>query len=167
MRFIDTQQDPWRPVEGEDGPNVTITPAPQRLLTLAQWHAVRAQWPRELPTAVAVPNDAAIEDLAEDLPRIALVVLHFPKWTDGRAYSQARILRSRYRFEGEVRAIGDVVVDMIPLLDRTGFDTALMRTDQNEGIAERQLERFEAYYQGDVHDNHPLFARSGGRGASA
>jgi uncharacterized protein (DUF934 family) len=159
MRFVDIQQDSWRPVEGEDAPNVTITPAPQRLLTLAQWHAVRAQWPRELPVAVAVPNDAAIEDLAEDLPRIALVVLHFPKWTDGRAYSQARLLRSRYRFAGAVRATGEVLVDMMPLLSRTGFDQAQMRADQGREAAERALHFFPGHYQADVHEQRPLFSR--------
>ena len=110
-----------------------------------------------------MPTSRTIE---ADLPRLALIALHFPKWTDGRAYSQARILRNRYRFAGEVRATGDVVVDMIPLLDRTGFDTALMRSGQDEAIAERQLKGFEAYYQGDVHDNHPLFARPSGQATS-
>ena len=159
MRFIDITQDPWRPVEGEDGPAVTITPARQRLLTLAQWHAVRAQWPHELPVAVAVPNDAAIEDLAEDLPRIALVVLHFPKWTDGRAYSQARLLRARYRYAGAVRATGEVLVDMMPLLSRTGFDEAQLRADQSRETAERALHFFAGHYQADVHEQRPLFLR--------
>jgi uncharacterized protein (DUF934 family) len=159
MRFIDTQLDPWRLVEGEDGPNVTITPAPQRLLTLTQWHAVRAQWPSEIPVAVAVPNDAAIEDLAEDLPRIALVVLHFPKWTDGRAYSQARLLRARYRYAGAVRATGEVLVDMTPLLSRTGFDEAQLRADQNREFAERSLRIVTGHYQADVHEQRPLFSR--------
>jgi uncharacterized protein (DUF934 family) len=164
MKYIHPDNDRWAGASaGEAAPSA----APNRLLTLAQWQAVREQWPADLKLGLLLPNDSDVEEIEADLPRFALIALHFPKWTDGRAYSQARILRSRYRFEGEVRAIGDVVVDMIPLLDRTGFDTALMRTDQDEGIAERQLERFEAYYQGDVHDNHPLFARSGGRGASA
>ena len=152
MRFIDIIQDPWRPVEGEDGPAVTITPARQRLLTLAQW-------PHELPVAVAVPNDAAIEDLAEDLPRIALVVLHFPKWTDGRAYSQARLLRARYRYAGAVRATGEVLVDMMPLLSRTGFDEAQLRADQSRETAERALHFFAGHYQADVHEQRPLFSR--------
>jgi hypothetical protein len=56
---------------------------------------------------------------------------------------------------------------MIPLLDRTGFDTALMRAGQDESVAEHQLERFGAYYQGDVRDNHPLFARPSGQQVSA
>lgn len=159
MRFIDIQQDPWRPVEGEEGPTVTIAPAPQRLLTLAQWHAVRAQWPRELPVGVAVPNDAAIEDLAEDLPRVGLVALHFPKWTDGRAYSQARLLRARLRYAGAVRATGEVLVDMMPLLARTGFDEALLRADQSREAAERALRFFPGHYQADVHEQRPQFSR--------
>ena len=157
MRFIDLQQDPWHPVEGEDG--AAIAPAPGRLLTLAQWQGVRAEWPRESPVAVAVSNDAAIEDIAEDLPRIALVVLHFPKWTDGRAYSQARLLRARYRYAGAVRATGEVLVDMMPLLSRTGFDEAQLRADQSREVAERALHFFPGHYQADVLEQRPLFSR--------
>jgi uncharacterized protein (DUF934 family) len=164
MKYIHPDHDPWaRAPADEAAPNAR----PNFMLTLAQWQTVRDQWPADLKVGVLLPNDSDVEEIAADLPRFALVALHFPKWTDGRAYSQARILRSRYRFEGEVRATGDVVVDMIPLLDRTGFDTALMRTGQDEDIAQRQLERFEAYYQGDVHDNHPLFARPSGQRVSA
>ena len=159
MRFIDISQDPWRRVEGEDEPTVAIAPAPQRLLTLAQWQAVRGQWPRELPVGVAVPNDAASEDLAEDLPRIALVALHFPKWTDGRAYSQARLLRVRFRYGGAVRATGEVLVDMMPLLSRTGFDEAQLRADQSREAAERALGFFPGHYQADVLEQRPLFSR--------
>lgn len=164
MKYIHPDNDCWADASADEA---APSAAPNRLLTLAQWQAVREQWPADLKLGLLLPNDSDVEEIAADLPRLALIALHFPKWTDGRAYSQAHILRSRYRFEGEVRATGDVVVDMIPLLDRTGFDTALMRNGQDEGIAERQLERFEAYYQGDVHDNHPLFARSAGQGTSA
>lgn len=164
MKYIHSDNDSWVSAPAaETAPG----PGPKRLLTLAQWQAVRDQWPADLKLGLLLPNDSDVEEIEADLPRLELVALHFPKWTDGRAYSQARILRSRYRFKGEVRATGDVVVDMIPLLDRTGFDTALMRAGQDEDIAKRQLERFQAYYQGDVHDNHPLFARPSGRGASA
>jgi len=66
-------------------------------------------------------------------------VLQFPKWVDGRAYTQARLLRRRYRFAGEVRAIGDVLVDMVLLLQRTGFDAAVLRRDQSLDAADRAL----------------------------
>lgn len=158
MKFIDPLQDSWRTVGGEDGPPVTITPARNLLLTLAQWHAVRNQWPADLPVAVSMPNDTDIETLEEDLSRIAVVVLNFPKWVDGRAYSQARLLRSRYRYAGEVRAAGEVLVDMLPLLARTGFNAAVLRSDQSHEAAQRSLGFFHGHYQGDTRDNRPLFA---------
>ncbi len=109
MKFIDHHHDRWHALGGEDGPPVSINPDPYLLLDLTQWHAVRAQWPAGVPVGLKLGNDQDVEDIAADLPRFALVALHFPKWVDGRAYSQARLLRSRYRFAGEVRATGDVL----------------------------------------------------------
>jgi uncharacterized protein (DUF934 family) len=108
---------------------------------------------------VITPNDADIETLAPDLPRLAMVALQFPKWTDGRAYSQARLLRSRYRYPGELRATGDVLVDMVPLLARTGFDVAVLRHDQSPEAAVNTLSFFPGHYQADVAEHRPLFAR--------
>ena len=159
MRFIDTHKDRWHILGGEDGPPVSINPAANLLLDLAQWHAVRAQWPANLPVGLKLANDQDVEDIAADLPHASLVVLHFPKWVDGRAYSQARLLRSRYRFKGEIRATGEVLVDMVPLLARTGFDAAVLRHDQSIEAAERTLAFFPAHYQGDTADNRPLFAK--------
>jgi uncharacterized protein (DUF934 family) len=158
MKFIDIHRDPWHALGGDDGPPVSITPAPYLLLDLAQWHGVRATWPASMPVGVSLRNDQDVEGLEADLPRLALVALQFPKWIDGRAYSQARLLRSRYRYSGEVRALGDVVADMVPLLDRTGFDAAVLRHDQSIEVAERALGFLPGHYQGDVHDNRPLFA---------
>ena len=56
---------------------------------------MRERWPAGMPVGVIVPNDVDVETLRDDLPRLALVALQFPKWTDGRAYSQARLLRAR------------------------------------------------------------------------
>jgi len=162
MKFIDKARDRWHMITGEDGPMVTLTPAPFSLLTFAQWNGVKHQWPAELPVGVLFPNDADIEVLAEDLPRLALVALQFPKWVDGRAYSQARLLRSRFRFSGEVRATGEVLVDMLPLLARTGFDALVMRADQSIDAAERALRFFPGHYQGDLREPRPLFARPAG-----
>jgi uncharacterized protein (DUF934 family) len=159
MKFITRQTDPWHTVCGEDGPIVTLTPKPHSLLTLLQWHSVRSHWPADMPVAVALNNDVDVNDIVADLPRLGLVSLHFPKWVDGRAYSQARLLRSRHRYAGEVRATGEVVVDMMPLLRRTGFDAVVLRGDQRQETAERALSFFDSHYQGDALDNHPLFQR--------
>ena len=162
MKFIDTPRDRWHTINGEDGPMVTLTPAPYSLLTLSQWHGVRSQWPADMAVGVLLANDVDIEELADDLPRLAVVALQFPKWIDGRAYSQAHLLRSRYRFAGQVRATGEVLVDMLPLLKRTGFDAVVLRADQSIDAAERALRFFPGHYQGDVHDGRPLFARPPG-----
>jgi len=159
MKFIDPHNDRWHAAIGEDGPMPTPDPGADRLLTLDQWHAVREQWPHEVRAGVVVPNDADIETLEADLPRLALIALQFPKWVDGRAYSQARLLRSRLRYAGEVRATGEVLVDMLPLLHRTGFDAVQLRADQSLESSQRALRFFAAHYQGDVHETQPHFAR--------
>ena len=159
MKFIDTTRDRWHTITGEDGPMVTLTPTPYSLLTVQQWNGVKSQWPGDVPVGVLFPNDADIEDLAEDLPRLALVALQFPKWVDGRAYTQARLLRVRYRYAGEVRATGEALVDMLPLMKRTGFNAVVLRADQSIEAAERALRFFPGHYQGDTVEPRPLFAR--------
>jgi uncharacterized protein (DUF934 family) len=167
IRFVDPRhdcpRDPWHTVSGEDGPIVTITPGPYQLLTLKQWHGIRSHWPDGTPVGVMMPNDTEIETLAPDLSRLALVALQFPKWTDGRAYSQARLLRTRYRYPGELRATGEVLVDMVPLLARTGFDVAILRHDQSPEAAANTLSFFPGHYQADVAEHRPLFARENSR----
>jgi len=159
MKFIDTHHDAWHTAGGEDGPIPHPAAKEGLLLTLEQWHAVRDTWPAGLAVGVSLANTVDIETLAADLPRIGLVVLHFPKWVDGRAYTQARLLRTRFRFCGQVRATGDVLVDMVPLLARTGFSQAQLRADQKLDAAERALGFFPGHYQGDVLQPKPAFAR--------
>ncbi len=71
---------------------------------------------------VRIEADEAVEDLAYDLPRVAVVALAFPKFRDGRAYSAASLLRERYAYKGEVRAVGDVLRDQAQFMVRCGFD---------------------------------------------
>lgn len=160
MKFIDPHHDCWHAAIGEDGPMPTPDPCANRLLTLEQWHAVREHWPHDVRAGVVVPNDIDVEALEPDLPRLALIALQFPKWVDGRAYSQARILRSRLRYGGELRATGEVLVDMLPLLQRTGFDAVQLRADQKIESARRALGFFAAHYQADVRETQPLYARN-------
>lgn len=162
MKFVNPSTCPWLHAVGEDGPKPDPDPAPHRLLTLEQWHAVKAHWPRDVPVAIEFPNDADIHQLAPDLACIALVVLDFPKWTDGRAYSQAHLLRTRYKFGGAIRARGEVLVDMMQLLARTGFDEVVLRGDQSKTDAQKALDLFApvGFYQGDVAETRPWFLRS-------
>ena len=75
----------------------------------------------EGPLAIEVASGEAVDALAPYLQRLALIALAFPKFSDGRAYSSARLLRERLGFTGELRAIGDVLADQIPLMRRCGI----------------------------------------------
>jgi len=113
--------------------------------------------------ALALANTDDVLALAHGVRSAPAVVLNFPKWTDGRAYSQAVLLRGRLRYAGEIIATGDVVVDMLPLLRRCGFDAARLRADQNPQIAARVMQSlpapFPGHYQGDVLGSRPRFAQ--------
>ncbi len=112
-------------------------------------------------TSLQIANDAEIADLAAagSLNGVERIELHFPKFTDGRAYSQALLLRRRYRFAGDIRATGDVLLDQLVHMYRSGFSSAVLAEGVDPAAAQRQFDRFAAFYQGDVHENRPLFAR--------
>jgi uncharacterized protein (DUF934 family) len=92
---------------------------------------------------------------------VTRIDLHFPKFTDGRAYSQSFLLRRRLGFTGELRATGDVLIDQLVQMERTGFDVAVLREDQNLEFAQAQFDRYRAFYQGDAVTVQPHFARGG------
>lgn len=109
--------------------------------------------------ALHIANDADPIELQADIANAAVIDLHFPKFTDGRAYSQAALIRKRLGFKGELRATGDVLVDQLQLMQRTGFSTAMLRDGQSMAAAERMLALFSDFYQGDVLETLPAFAR--------
>jgi uncharacterized protein (DUF934 family) len=104
---------------------------------------------------ITLANDADPRELKLD--GIQRIDLHFPKFTDGRAFSQAFLLRRRLGFKGEIRATGDVLIDQLLQMQRCGFDAAVLRSDQNQALAQRQLERYPAFYQGDARTPEPHF----------
>ncbi len=97
--------------------------------------------------ALTLDNTADVVARAAEIATARRVVLQFPKWTDGRAYSQAVLLRGRLRFEGDIIAAGEVLADMLPLLRRCGFDAVQMRADQKLSTAQRALGYFNSHYQ--------------------
>jgi uncharacterized protein (DUF934 family) len=108
--------------------------------------------------ALPVDNTTDVETLA--LAGVQAIALQFPKWVDGRAYSQAVTLRRRLRFRGEIVATGEVLVDMLPLLARTGFSAVQLQAGQSEAAARSALANFEqGHYQGDVNQTRPWFLR--------
>ena len=106
--------------------------------------------------SIEISNDADPRDLALD--GVERIDLNFPKFTDGRAFSQAFLLRRRLGFKGEIRATGDVLIDQLVQMQRSGFDVAVLREDQNLDFAQAQFDRYKAFYQGDAVAVQPHFA---------
>jgi uncharacterized protein (DUF934 family) len=102
---------------------------------------------REAPIGVLWPNGRNVAELAPWLNRIALVALSFPTFKDGRAYSQARILRERYRFRGELRATGEVLRDQFLFLLRSGFDAFAVRKEIDALAFSEAVSRYSVFYQ--------------------
>ena len=104
-----------------------------------------------------LPND--VNPLAVSLQGVDRVDLQFPKFTDGRAYSQAFLLRRRMGFAGEIRATGDVLIDQLVHMQRSGFSSVVLAEGVSADAAQRQFDRYSAYYPGDMLEPRPHFAR--------
>ena len=103
--------------------------------------------------------DNTVDPRTLALEGVRRVDLQFPKFTDGRAFSQAFLLRRRLGFTGEIRATGDVLIDQLVQMARSGFSSAVLREGVDASAAERQFRRYAGFYQGDAVTPQPLFAR--------
>ena len=103
--------------------------------------------------------DNTVDPQTLSLQGVTRIDLNFPKFTDGRAYSQAYLLRRRLGFAGEIRATGDVLIDQLVQMSRSGFDVAVLRAGVDIADAQRQFDRFSGFYQADAVNTQPLFAR--------
>lgn len=116
--------------------------------------------------ALYIPNSIAIEGIEGDLDAFDVIVLDFPKFGDGRAYSQARLLRERYGFQGEIRAQGEVLRDQVLFMVRCGFDALeLARADVES--AEEALAEFSHAYQAAADSERPVWSRRRDRAEAA
>ncbi len=121
----------------------------------------------DAPHTLPIANDADIAELVASgaLDGVQRVELHFPKFTDGRAYTQAVLLRRRYHFAGDIRATGDVLIDQLVHMQRSGFSSAVLAEGVQASAAQRQFARYASFYQGDVSEPRPLFARQAAEAA--
>lgn len=108
---------------------------------------------------VQLAADEQPERIVADLPRLALVAIEFPNFADGRGYTYAYLLRERYGFTGEVRAVGDVFRDTMFYQMRCGFDAFAVREDKNLEDALNAFNDFSEAYQASVDRKQPLFRR--------
>ncbi len=105
---------------------------------------------------LVLANDVNALDV--NLDGITQVDLQFPAFTDGRAFTQAYLLRRRRGFTGDIRATGDVLIDQLVQMQRTGFSSAVLREGVDPADAQRQFERFGGFYQADAIHHQPHFA---------
>jgi uncharacterized protein (DUF934 family) len=127
----------------------TIPAAGPVIVSLEQWQANRdALLARGTPVGVRLKSDQSPELIAGDVAKLALVALEFPKFRDGRAYSYARILRERYGFKGELRAVGDVLLEQLFFMVRVGFDAFDVQQSPDPVAAfQTALSDFSVWYQ--------------------
>jgi uncharacterized protein (DUF934 family) len=148
MRYIKdgaVASDPWVYVEGDEP-----VPADVPAIVSPDWlfaAAPEAVANRSARLGVAWPNDRPESDLAPYLPRLALIALEFPVFRDGRAYSQARRLRERHGFKGEIRAIGDVLRDQFLFMTRAGFNAFEVKKAADAEAFTQALSEFSIRYQ--------------------
>jgi uncharacterized protein (DUF934 family) len=157
--------DDWSVVRAaEDGtlPAVEALPAGKVVVPFALWKTSRDALIASRDAAeiaVWLEPDSEPADIVADFDKVALIAIDFPVFRDGRGYSIGRLLRERYGYKGEIRAIGDVLRDQVRLMYRCGFDAFAVREDKDIHDAMKAFDDFTVQYQGAVDDPSPLFRR--------
>lgn len=161
MRIIKDRkivEDDWQHVNGEAGDPL---PDGKIIVSLSRWKAERDDLLRRKNSGLGVqlePEDHAA-DIADDLAHLETIALNFPVFRDGRAYSTARLLRERYGYGGELRAVGDVLRDQIFYMQRCGFDAFEVRADRDLDDALKAFDEFSVTYQPAFDEKRPIWKR--------
>ncbi len=114
---------------------------------------------RDGSLGVLWPNDRRVAELEPWLGHLALIALVFPKFRDGRAYSQARLLRETYGFRGTLRATGDVLRDQFQFLVRAGFDSFEVKKPADALVFSEAVARYSVFYQPSADGRPPALRR--------
>ena len=151
-------QDNWQLLE--QGPIGALPGSGDVIVPLESWVSERdALASRAGRVGVWLETDADPAALAPDLARLEMIAVRFASSVDGRGYSLARLLRERYGYRGELRAMGEVLRDQLHYLARCGFDAFALRADQDPGQALSAFDDFSEAYQASVERPEPLFRR--------
>jgi len=145
-------EDAWHVVKDDE-------PAgPHAIVSLARWNADRDALLADGPVGVVLRSSEAADEIV-DFSKAALIAIDFPAFTDGRGYSSARMLRTRFGYKGELRAIGDVMRDEMFLQSRVGFDSFAVKATKDIEKALSAFDDFSVTYQAAADDDRPLFRR--------
>ncbi len=130
------------------------------LVSLERWQAEREDiLASTADIGVVLRADQHPDAITGDLPRLQVVALEFPAFTDGRAYSYARLLRERLGFEGEIRAIGNVLRDQYLFMQRTGFDAFEVKDGVTTRAFLAAIEEVDLYYQASADTAQTIWQR--------
>jgi uncharacterized protein (DUF934 family) len=166
LRGGELVEDNWTVIE--DGRTELDSTGGKVIVTLARWRAEReALLAAQAAVGVLVPNTADIEAVYPEIADRPLIALQFPVFTDGRALSQAVVLRKRLGFRGELRAVGDVIRDLVFWLGRCGFDSIVPRKDQRLEDCRAALRELTVAYQAAADAHTPVWIRRRGPAAAA
>lgn len=160
MRIIKNREiivDTWHHIAEQD---MQAWPEGDIIVPLAVWQQERQRLlQRGTRLGVRLKNTDDVSVIAADLQHLALIALEFPAFADGRAYSQARLLRERWAYTGEIRAVGDVQQDQLYYMARVGFDAFEVCADKNLEQALNGLTVFSTNYQAAADDPLPAYRR--------
>ncbi len=150
--------DDWTVIE--DGRTEIESGGGKVIVPLARWRAERETLlAQHAAVGVLVPNTADIEAVYPEIADRPLLALQFPAFADGRALSQAVVLRKRLGFRGELRAVGDVIRDLVFWLGRCGFDSIVPRKDQSLEACKAALLEIRVAYQAAADEHTPIWIR--------
>jgi len=136
--------DPWRMLADEE-PVPAFEPV---AVSLPRWREERAALlGRNAPVGIRLASDEHAHEIADDVGTLSLIALEFPTFKDGRPYTTARLLRERYGYTGELRAVGDVLRDQLLFMRRCGFDAFELRKEADAGAVDAALGAFSHVYQ--------------------
>ena len=150
-------EDSWRLLADDNpAPNMATDRSEPVIVSLERWQRARSDFiGHNGPLGIRLRSDQAPGQIAEDFGRFDLVALEFPTMADGRAFSYARLLRERYGYEGELRAVGKVARDQLYFMQRCGFDAFEISDDENPDTVLAALSSFSVVYQPTADDRVP------------
>jgi uncharacterized protein (DUF934 family) len=152
---------PWTVMKQSTGPEILqAVPGKNFIVPLQFWRLYQEELhDYDGNIAVWLDSNERVEQIADELEALPLVALNFPVFSDGRSYTNARELRQKYNYSGEIRAIGDVLRDQLYYMAQCGFDSFEIRYDQDAELCLGAFDDFKTGYQSTILEPTPLFRR--------
>ena len=153
-------EDNWLTIGVEDSTDNNSFPEGDIIVTLPLWQEHKAQLKQRTgKLGLLLSPDEEPSGIADEIDEFSVIAISFPKFADGRGYTSARELRCEFGYQGEIRAVGDVLRDQLYLMDRCGFNSFAVLDGRSLDEALTAFTDFSENYQGDTHEPRPLYRR--------